>query len=68
VKLTTSKFQWALGLFFTIPGFFFTTMSVVEFCAKKHPHGLFDAKQFAIIGPLMLVAGISCLFDKRTKA
>jgi hypothetical protein len=43
-------------------------MGIVEFCAKNHPHGLFQAKQFAMIGSLMLVADMSCLFDKRTKA
>lgn len=51
-------------MLFVLLGLTFTIDALVEFSARYHSHGLIQARQFMIVGPMLAFAGIASLFDK----
>ena len=63
MRLTHYKFRLGLGLFFTALGVAFIAVSVREFAGPR-PHGLLRFYECIAVGPLLLLGGIGCCFDK----
>ena len=63
MKLTRYKFRLGLGLFFMALGVVFIVASICEFFDSR-PHGPLRFYEFIAVGPLLLLSGFGCCYDK----
>ena len=63
MKLTRYKFGLGLGFVFATLGLVFTVAAGFEFFGPR-AHGLGHFYEFIAVGPLLLLVGLGCCFDK----